>query len=96
MGLVENMKADQAVVNYYNSMLLERPPKLHLAFLGNYKGRRFKRKICWLLKHKWIDITDKSVKSAKRYSRCHARIIERKPPGKIRFKRYSQITGEKE
>lgn len=94
MGAIEDLKADQVVTNYYNRVILERCTQLSLAFSRNYKGRYFRRKICWLLRHKWFDITDKSVKSARRCSRCYAQIIERKPPGVIRFRRYKQITGE--
>ena len=81
---------DQAVINYYDKILLERCCfPLAWIFCGNYQGRWFKRKICWLLKHKWVDITDKSVETAKRCSRCLARIIERKPYNKIMFRRYN-------
>ncbi len=92
MGQVENTKQDQLVRNYYNHLLIKTLSG-HIfstaLFMGNYEGRRWRRKICWLFKHKWLDITDKSVKSAKKCSRCRARIIERKPVRMIKFRRYN-------
>ena len=95
MGRLENTKSDQLIAAYYNRMLIERinnPFLSSVAFLGNYEGRWFWRKICWLIKHKWTDITDKSVKSAKQCDRCKARFIERKQISKITFKRYNHGT----
>lgn len=86
------MTLDQRIANYYSSLLLKRFSQISLAFSSNYKGRYFKRKICWFLKHKWVDITDKSVKSAKRCSRCYAQIIERNPPGMIKFRKYNNLS----